>query len=146
MGRALDTHLAYLLTQAERRVNRPLARLLRGAGLTLDEWRVLQALADGHGRSMAALAEAVLLNQPTLTKVVDRMASEALVYRRPHATDRRKVVVHLAAKGRTVLDRVSGLVAQHEETLAASYGEARTQRLMQDLSRLVDELEQSPVD
>lgn len=146
MGRALDTHLAYLLTQAERRVNRPLARLLRDAGLTLDEWRVLQALADGHGRSMAALADAVLLNQPTLTKVVDRMASEALVYRRPHATDRRKVVVHLAAKGRAVLDRVSGLVTQHQESLAASYGEARTQRLMQDLSRLVDELEHSPVD
>ena len=42
---------------------------------------------------MGELAEAVLLNHPTLTKMVDRMVSDALVYRVQDADDRRKVLM-----------------------------------------------------
>ena len=42
-------------------------------GVPVEQWRILKILSDGNGHSMGELAEAVLLNHPTLTKMIDRM-------------------------------------------------------------------------
>src|SRR4051794_36976052 len=57
--------LAYLLSRAERGVNRELAAGLATGGVTVEQWRILQALADGRGHSMGDLARAALMPHPT---------------------------------------------------------------------------------
>src|SRR5882757_4440338 len=91
-SKPITEHLAYLLAQANREINRQLDARFRKEGVPVEQWRILKILSDGKGHSMGELAEAVLLNHPTLTKMVDRMVSESLVYRVQDADDRRKVV------------------------------------------------------
>ena len=80
-SKPITEHLAYLLAQANREINRQLDARFRKEGVPVEQWRILKVLSDGKGHSMGELAEAVLLNHPTLTKMVDRMVSDALVYR-----------------------------------------------------------------
>jgi MarR family transcriptional regulator, organic hydroperoxide resistance regulator len=102
-GQTLQSYLVYLLSEAERRVNRQLAEQFRDEGVPVEYWRILQALADGHGHSMGELADAVLMNHPTLTKTLDRMVSEALVYRRQSTDDRRRIAIYAATSGQALL-------------------------------------------
>src|SRR5882672_1500289 len=78
-SKPITEHLAYLLAQANREINRQLDARFRKEGVPVEQWRILKILSDGKGHSMGELAEAVLLNHPTLTKMVDRMVSESLV-------------------------------------------------------------------
>src|ERR671911_2106153 len=94
-----DEDLAHLLSQAERRVTERLSAALEAEGLTLAQWRVLSLLADGAGHPMTEAAEFAMLPAPTLTKVVDRMVSLNLVYRRPDLRDRRRGLIYSAAPG-----------------------------------------------
>lgn len=137
----LGSSLAYLLSRAERSVNRGLSAALAGEDVTVEQWRILRALADGRGHSMGELATAVLMPHPTLTKAVDRLIDRALVYRGPWAGDRRRVAVFLADRGADLLARVDGTVAEHHRLIAAAFGTERTERLMRDLESLVDELD-----
>jgi DNA-binding MarR family transcriptional regulator len=102
-----DDDLAHLLSQAERRVTERLSAALETEGLTLAQWRVLSLLSDGAGHPMTEAAAFAMLPAPTLTKVVDRMVSLNLVYRRPDLRDRRRVLIYSAARGRRLYQRLA---------------------------------------
>lgn len=58
---------------------------------------------------MGELADAVLLNHPTLTKMIDRMVSDALVYRVQDPDDRRKVLMFSSDRGKILCKRLNSL-------------------------------------
>jgi DNA-binding MarR family transcriptional regulator len=137
----LGSSLAYLLSRAERSVNRGLATVLAAEEVSVDQWRILQALADGRGHSMGDLAEAALMPHPTLTKAVDRLVDRAFVYRGHDPADRRKVAVFLADRGSDLLSRLEAGIAEHHRAILATYGSVRTEQLMRELELLVRSLE-----
>ena len=132
----LRAHLAYLLSEAERQLNRQLAAGLAAEGVSVEHWRILRALSDGHGHSMTDLAEAVLMPHPTLTKAVDRLVDNAVMYRRQDTTDRRRVAVYLSDLGRDLVARLDRRAAEHHADVEAAFGADRTERLMRELEAL----------
>ena len=111
-SKPITEHLAYLLAQANREINRQLDARFRKEGVPVEQWRILKVLSDGKGHSMGDLAEAVLLNHPTLTKMVDRMVSDALVYRVQDADDRRKVLMFSSDRGKALTQRLNSLAGE----------------------------------
>ena len=132
----ITEHLAYLLAQASREINRQLEARLRQEGVPIEQWRILKILSDGKGHSMGELAEAVLLNHPTLTKMIDRMVSDALVYRAQDPDDRRKVLMYSSDRGKTLTQRLNSLAQSQETHIAENYGDRATA----DLKRLLETL------
>lgn len=113
------------LTRAERRVYDRFAGVLATHGSTVDEWRVLSLLARRGGQSMSAIAAATSLAPPTLTKRIDVMVADGLVHRRVDDTDRRRVLVLLAPRGRAAHRRLAEHVAEERRrisVLAAGVG------------------------
>ncbi|TNC19539.1 MarR family transcriptional regulator [Georgenia sp. 311] len=111
--------------------------VLREHDLTYDQWRVLERLALAGPRTMRELRTAARLTGPTLTRVVDRLAETALVYRDVDAADRRRVVVHVSERGRRLYDRLCPDLDRIERDALAplSSEEARTLgRLLERLS------------
>jgi DNA-binding MarR family transcriptional regulator len=136
----LRSHLSYLLSEAERQLNRQLAAGLSAEGVSVEQWRILRALSDGHGHSMTDLAEAVLMPHPTLTKAVDRRVDDAVVYRRQDTTDRRRVAVYLSDLGHDLVARLDRRAAEHHADVEAACGAGRTERLMRELEALCSAL------
>ncbi|MBB4918368.1 MarR family winged helix-turn-helix transcriptional regulator [Streptosporangium saharense] len=142
----LGSSLAYLLSRAERSVNRGLAAALTAEDVSVEQWRILRALADDCGHSMGDLAETVLMPHPTLTKAIDRLIDRAFVYRGHDPADRRRVAVFLADRGAELLARVEGAIAEHHREIEAAYGTERTEQLMGELERLVKALNEGPAE
>ncbi|HET9171830.1 MAG TPA: MarR family transcriptional regulator [Actinospica sp.] len=120
--------LVHLLSRAEQLAARRLSAALEAeaAGASIEQWRVLNLLADGRGHTMTELAEHALLPAPTATKLADRLVADNLVYRHPDPADRRRVLVHLTDRGHdlhtrlaAVLDRMQGDLL---DTLGAESG------------------------
>lgn len=111
-------------------------RVVREHHLSLDRWRALQVLATRGPLSMSALREHTGITGPTLTRVIDALAEAALVYRDVDAGDRRRVVVHLSARGRTLHHRVQPAVAEIERGVLAPLSAAETEVLQGLLERL----------
>ena len=134
----LTDHLAYLLAQASREINRQLETRLSTEGVPVEQWRILKVLSDGEGHSMGELADAVLLNHPTLTKMVDRMVSDSLVYRRQDAEDRRKVLMFISDRGKALCRRLNSLAVSQEAHIVENYGGKATGELKRLLENLID--------
>jgi DNA-binding MarR family transcriptional regulator len=104
----------------------------------VEQWRVLRLLSDDVGHPMTDVAEYAMLPGPTVTRLVDRMVSDNLVYRRADDWDRRRVLVYLSEFGKEYSQKLSEVVDQHRLELAEAAG-VDAGKLAGTLSRLVDE-------
>lgn len=129
--RIIDNHLASLMARTGRRVNNRLATELRSVGLSLDAWLVLNMLVTEGGRSMGEIAESLVLNLPTATKLIDRMVNDNLVYRKPHHEDRRIVEIFPSDAGVIRHEVAKKLVAKEQAAL---------KKLIPDLDRMMEGL------
>ena len=133
----LSEHLAYLLAQANRQIQRQLDQEFSDEGVPVEQWRILSLLTEKNGRSMSDLTQAALLNHPTLTKMIDRMISNALVYRRADPKDGRRVLIFISEYGRAVNERLNRLASQHQADLVEGYGNRQTEALRRLLGDLI---------
>ncbi len=86
---------------------------------------------------MGEIAGHTALPAPTATRVVDRLVASGLAYRRHDPVDRRRVLVHLAAEGRGVVERVCGMVERRIGTALGAHPRERAQ-LADLLAHLAD--------
>ncbi len=114
--------LETLLSEASRRATADLERVLGSEGLPVEHWRVLEVLADENGRAMTALADAVAMKLPSLSKLIDRMVASALVQRAPDPQDQRRVLVYISDVGLAKVRQLRGPVRKQRSTLEASLG------------------------
>jgi DNA-binding MarR family transcriptional regulator len=130
--------LAHQLSRAERLLSDRISALLEDEHCTLEEWRVLKILIDGEGHIMTEIADFAMLPAPTLTKLMDRMVSQGLVYRRADERDRRRVLAYIAEQGRIRYQRAAAVLTAAEAELQARLG--GTGDLSHWLTRLADVL------
>jgi DNA-binding MarR family transcriptional regulator len=135
--------LAHLLSQVESRVTRRLVTVLRAHDCELAEWRVLRLLEDRQGRPMSEIKGFVMLPGPTLTKLIDRMVANNLVYRRGDVVDRRRVLVFLAPRGVAKYEIIRAAVDSDQLELAERIGDEQLAELTRALSQVADALQLS---
>ncbi len=94
------------------------ARLFREHGITPSQYNVLRILR-GEGAPLPSLeiAQRMVTAVPGITGLIDRLECLELVARDRSTEDRRIVFVAITPKGREVLDRLDGPVAELHRSL-----------------------------
>ncbi len=125
----LQEHLAYLIASLNRQLEDELSDVLKPQGLAIEHFRILTALSIADRRPMRDLASVVLVDAASLTKVIDRMVVEALVFRAPDPEDRRKVLICLASKGKALYERLKILHDAQQQKLVSRLTEKKADQL-----------------
>jgi flavin reductase (DIM6/NTAB) family NADH-FMN oxidoreductase RutF/DNA-binding MarR family transcriptional regulator len=133
----VDDYLAYLLARASQLVSSEFHAVVEQSGLSVSQWRVLATLSDSPALSAGALAERVLLKQPTLSKLLDRMQDEGLIKRRANPKDGRQAVVDISAKGKRRVASLLRQAKQHESDLLSRLGQAHVDGLKRELRTII---------
>ncbi len=134
--RFVEDYLLYLLARASHQASSEFHAVAKEHGVSQVEWRVLSFLSDGPA-SIGDLAAVTLLQQPTLTKVVDRMQRDGLVDRRPEPTDGRRVRVSVTRRGRALVADLIPLARRHEALVLDGYAPAEAKALKAALKTLI---------
>jgi DNA-binding MarR family transcriptional regulator len=116
----LDDYLPYLLGHASHVMNKDFDEYVRATGLSPIEWRTLATISDRNGLTIGELCRIVVAKQPTLTKIVQRLAAAGLARRADDGDDLRKTRVSSTARGRTVAARLMTVAHAHERELLGS--------------------------
>ena len=87
-------------------------------GMTFGRARALRRVAR-QPMSMGELANALEIDPPNATVLVDDLESLKLVRRRPHPTDRRAKVVEATRKGKDLARRADAILATPPPALSA---------------------------
>jgi DNA-binding MarR family transcriptional regulator len=137
-GGFIRDYLSYLLAQASYAIYREFDAKVRAAGLSSLEWRVLATLSDGGGLTIGDLAAEVLAQQPTLTKLVDRMERAGLVERRADPGDLRRTLVFETQGGRATVAPLLAAAKAHERTALGAFAPREAEALKRALRDLCE--------
>ena len=135
--RFVDGYLGYLLGQANHALYKAFDGQVRAAGLTSIEWRVLATLHDGEPLTISQLAQDVLSKQPTMTKLVQRMAQQRWVDLQADPADQRRTLVAATALGKRLVRPLVEQARLHEARMLRSLGatdKVALRRLLEKLS------------
>lgn len=131
--------IAEVFFRAERRWTDALCTGLLDADVsTIEGWRVLGVLRHGDGLTMSDISAAMSIPPPTLTRIVDRLVDSGLVLRRVDATDRRRVLVHLSARGKVKVRKLTKQESGLKAALVDELGEADAEQFVRTLARFGD--------
>ena len=119
--RFIDDNLLHLLARASYQMSREFHAQLRHRGISVPVWRVLGNLLGSEGETVTGLAEACLLQQPTMTKLLDRMVRDGLVKRLADSRDRRVVRVALTERGEGLAEEFATAARLHEAEVVARH-------------------------
>ncbi len=132
----VDSYLPYLLARASFSISSEFHAQVEAAGFTVSEWRILASLSGVKQRTVGELADIVLAKQPTVTKMVLRMADQGLVMRTPCTQDKRQAWVSLTLKGKKRVTPLLKKAAVHEKSVLSELGEQQSHELKSILQQL----------
>lgn len=130
------------LLNARTRLMRTFAQHDVWGSVTMREYDVLYTLRKGpmSGLRLNQLNDGVLLSQPSLSRMVDRMEQRGLVERHPAPDDARGILVALTQQGRDIQREVG---RRHARQVTAHVGGALDDAELRELQRLCDRLANS---
>jgi len=114
--------------------------MLRRHGLTEQQWRVIRALADYEKIDASELARRSFLLAPSLTRILQHLESEKLLRRLSDASDQRRAVFVLTARGRKLFTEVAPDSAALYDDIESEFGAARLAQLYELLEQFHDAL------
>jgi DNA-binding MarR family transcriptional regulator len=85
---------------------------------------------------MSDISSALAIPPPTLTRLVDRLVDAGFVLRRIDATDRRRVLIYLSARGKTKVRKLAKRETLLKAALIDEFGEDTAGQLIRTLARI----------
>ena len=126
------------LARVARETGRAFDAALAEAGGSLPVWLVLISLKSRQLANQRALAEAVGIQEATLTHHLNAMEAAGLLTRRRDPANRRVHVVELTAEGDALFVRLRAAATAFDERLRAGLSAADLERFEAVLDRLRD--------
>ncbi len=132
----IENYLSYSLAAAHRNVHQSLNSKLKELGIQVEAWRILEVLSSEANYTMGELADVVLMNPPTLTKLVDRMVADGLVHRQIAQIDHRRVQLALTNLGRNQVEKLRKYATAQNDELLQKLGPEKLKLLKEVLKSL----------
>jgi DNA-binding MarR family transcriptional regulator len=135
-ARFVDGHLGSLLGKANHALYKDFDSHVRAAGLSSIEWRVLATLHDSPPLTVSQLALEVLAKQPTVTKLVQRMADQGWLTLQADPADQRRTLVSASATGKRVVRPLLEKARAHESEMLRTLASSEQAALKKLLAKL----------
>ena len=93
-------------------INRALLRAFAHAdvAMTTEQWSVMSCLWHEEKVTQQQLCDLTRKDKPSMTRLIDNLEKNHLVFRYPHSTDRRVNLIHLTKEGIDLREKVINIV------------------------------------
>jgi len=132
--------LAFAINDVARLLRTYADHAARRFGMTRAKWAVLARLDRFEGLKQTELAEMLDLQPITLTRLLDGLAQNGLIERRPDPDDRRAKRLFLTPAARPLLERLSDLGEELMATALAGLGSSEVEAVLGHLSTVKENL------
>jgi len=132
----LGTFVPYLIYRITGQLNRKLRKNLRRSKINIARWRVLAVLQDHGCLNIGQIVEHTLIEQPTVSRIVDQLEREGLAVREAGGRDSRFVQVSLTAAGRSAFKEIYPIAVKHQEQALKGFKPQEINTLIGFLERI----------
>lgn len=138
----LDHFIPYAMYRITNRLNMELQSDLAPLKINVSRWRVLAALTAKDGRTMGELSQFTMMEQSSISRVVDRMVEEGLVIRQTQKQDNRYILVYMCEKGHEKFKTVFPKVIERQDRALKGFSKEECDILLGYMKRIEENITQ----
>jgi len=136
----VEREIAFNLMDVARMMRTYADQRARQFGISRAQWTVLVRLDRFEGLKQSELAEVLELQPISLTRLLDRLAENGLIERRPDPKDRRANRLYLTPAARPLLDKLAKLSIEIMDQVLDGFDDDANERLLNALTSMKDNL------
>ena len=136
----LDGFAPYLMNRIMGRYNENLRRDLKALGLTTSQMRVLAVLAVNDGILIGQLSVYAVVEQSTLTRVVDKLVQSGHLRRGTDPDDSRAIRVFLEPDGRAAYESLRPALDRNYSAMFADVPDKEVAEFVTTLQKLLNNI------
>ena len=122
----VEDRLIFLISKVYQKLIINLQKSFSGSGIEVTPIQVMLLffLQQNDGLSLTQISQGLMLENPTVTGLIDRLEKSGHVKRSDHPNDRRIYLVHLTEKGKKVAMRALPVVKKLNDRIKEGYSKA----------------------
>lgn len=136
----INREIAFTIMDVARMLRTYADQRARQFGISRAQWTVLVRLDRSEGLKQSELAEILDLQPISLTRLLDRLAENGLIERRPDPHDRRANRLYLMPAARPLLAELADLGHEMMDTVLEGFDAGANERLLSALNVMRDNL------
>jgi MarR family transcriptional regulator for hemolysin len=136
----INREIAFTIMDVARMLRTYADQRARQFGISRAQWTVLVRLDRSEGLKQSELAEILDLQPISLTRLLDRVAENGLIERRPDPHDRRANRLYLTPAARPLLAELADLGHEMMDTVLEGFDAGANERLLSALNVMRDNL------
>lgn len=117
---------------AQRRLNES------GLDVTIDQWLVLNSIAEKPDISQLEIAEKVFKDTASVTRIIDLLIKKNYLERETHQTDRRRFTLQITKEGKGLIRSVSKIVEQNRSIALDGLTEKDLNQVRETLNTIIE--------
>ena len=119
----VEDRFIFLISKVYQKLITDLQKSFSGSGVEVTPIQVMLLffLQQNDGLSLTQISQGLMLENPTVTGLIDRLEKSGYVKRSDHPNDRRVYLVHLTEKGNKVAKKALPIVRKLNEKIKAGY-------------------------
>jgi DNA-binding MarR family transcriptional regulator len=123
---AVEDRLIFLISKVCQKLIVNLRKAFSESGVEVTPIQVMLLffLQKNDGSSLTQISQGLMLENPTVTGLIDRLEKSGYVKRSDHPNDRRVYLVHLTEKGNKVAKKALPIVKKLNEKIKEGYSKA----------------------
>ena len=134
-----DDRLIYLVFTAQHRLRMHIRDELKAAGvkITLEQAEILFLLEAENGQAMSQLSRLLLLDNSTITGLIDRLEKSGFVLRKANPKDRRIFLIHITQLGIKEVNDAKTLINRVNEQIKTDFSDEEIETFKKILNSFV---------
>ena len=119
----MEDRLIFLISKVYQKLIINLQKSFSESGIEVTPIQVMLLffLQQNNGLSLTQISQGLMLENPTVTGLIDRLEKLGYVKRSDHPKDRRIYLVHLTKRGDTIADKALPIVKKLNEEIKKGY-------------------------
>jgi DNA-binding MarR family transcriptional regulator len=135
-----DQYLGILVVAARQAMRQAICARARPFRLTSQQFWGLVVVRLWPGITLRELGEAMRLDPPSSSRLVRQLGARRLLEERPDARDRRRLRLHLSARGESLGRRIGAIHEEFQSAMVRGMDEGELTTLRAGLRRIVENL------
>lgn len=132
----LESCVHFLLAKSQQKVYQSFKVKLKEYGVTPVQYAVLNILWDEDGRTSSDIANTIMLDNSTITGIIDRLMSGDFIVRKDDPLDRRKSYLFLTEKGKSLEVPLQKCVEELNVEVLSAFSEEEKDVFLRVLSKI----------
>ncbi len=140
----LDNYPFYLISLIDRLYSTEIEGVSRKHKIERTRWQILLILREKSPSSISEISKRSGMKMSTLSKVLERMRHDDLVFTKPHQSDHRITDVFINDAGLQAFDKLVKVISKQYEHIMAGFSREEIEQLRDQLQRILANLGRSP--